>query len=128
MAKVFISHRGADQVQAAHLAAILRGSGHDVWLDVWEIGVGDSIIEKINDGLANSCFLVLCCSDESSTGAWMNREWMSALARQLDGARIKVLPVLLTGGRPPALLADLKYANLVADWVGGVEALCKALG
>jgi hypothetical protein len=57
----------------------------------------------------------------------MSREWMSALARQLGGAGVIVLPVRLTGGSPPAILADIKYADLTADWDGGVHALCAAI-
>jgi hypothetical protein len=57
----------------------------------------------------------------------MNREWMSVLARQLEGAGVKVLPVRLTGGEPPAILADVKYADLVRDWQRGLDQLCAAL-
>jgi hypothetical protein len=128
MASVFISHRGADQAAAEQLAEALNDRGHQVWLDTWKINLGDSVIQKINEGLSNSNFLVLCWSDSPSSGSWMDREWMSALARQLEGAAIKVLPVRLTGGSPPAVLADVKYADLVADWQVGVDAICKALG
>ena len=58
---------------------------------------------------------------------WMSREWMSALARQLDGHAVKLLPVRLSGGEPPAILADIKYADLVKDWDGGVRALLRAI-
>jgi TIR domain len=128
MATVFISHRGADQVVAQRLAAAVRDRGHQVWLDAWEIQVGDSIIGQINAGLHNSEFLLLCCSDVPSASPWMNREWMSALARQLDGANVQILPVRLTGGTPPTILTDLKFADLVADWQLGVDAICQVLG
>jgi hypothetical protein len=128
MAKLFISHRGADGADAVRLAEDLRRHGHDVWIDVWEIGIGDSIVQKIGRGLADSAFLLLCCSDEASSSAWMDREWMSALARQLEGAEVRVLPVLLTAGTPPAILRDVKYADLVTDWPDGVDAICKAIG
>jgi len=52
---------------------------------------------------------------------------MSALARQLDGCHVKILPVLLTGGSPPAILADIKYADLVRDWDRGVKQLLRAI-
>ena len=57
----------------------------------------------------------------------MDREWMSALARQLDGANVRILPARLPGGAPPAVLADIKYADLAEDWHDGVTALCHAL-
>lgn len=127
MANVFISHRGSDQAVAERLAEALRGCGHDVWIDLWKIKVGDSIIDRINEGLSGASFLVLCCSSAPAASPWMDREWMSALARQLDGAGVCVLPVLLTGGTPPPILADIKYADLDNDWQGGVDALCEAL-
>jgi hypothetical protein len=127
MANVFVSHRGADRDPALRLSAELTRRGHRVWLDDWEIGVGDSIIEKMNEGLTGATYLVLCYSAAGSLSPWMGREWMSALARQLDGAGGRLLPVRLTGGVPPAILADIKYADLVADWPGGVDALCGAI-
>ena len=127
MANVFISHRGADQSPAEQLAKALRNRGHDVWLDTWKINVGDSIIHQIDSGLSDASFLLLCCSDAPSTSPWLDREWMSALARQLQGANVRVLPVRLTGGCPPSILADIKYADLVGHWRGGVDAICKAL-
>lgn len=127
MSAVFVSHRLDDEVPAEKLAAELRAAGHDVWLDTWEIGLGDSIVAKMNDGLSGSAYVVLCYSSLGTTSPWISREWMSALARQLDGAGVKILPVRLTGGDPPAILADMKYADLTTDWAGGLRALLAAI-
>jgi len=93
MATVFVSHRSADTLAVERLASALRQHGHDVWLDVWQINVGDSIVERMNDGLSRSSYLIVCFSDAGSLAPWMGREWMSALARQLNGLPIRVLPV-----------------------------------
>ena len=45
----------------------------------------------------------------------------------MEGKGIKILPVLLTGGKPPAILADIKYADLVKDWPGGVAQVIRAI-
>lgn len=127
MSTVFVSHRIADEHPAEQLAEDLRFAGHDVWLDTWEIGLGDSIIGKMDEGLTRSAYVVLCYSSSGSHSSWMSREWMSALARQLDGRGVKVLPVRLTGGEPPAILADLKYADLTTDWAAGLRALLAAI-
>jgi hypothetical protein len=127
MAKVFLSHRGADAPTAERLASDLRNLGHDVWLDVWKIGVGDSIVERIDEGLTGSSYVVLCYSDAGVSAPWMSREWMSTLAQQLNGVAIRLLPARLTGGRPPAILADIKYVDLVKDWSSGVDALDAAM-
>jgi TIR domain len=127
MANVFISHRKADDQEAERLANQIRNAGHQVWLDEWNIGLGDSIVEKINEGLEGATYVVVCYSSSGVTSAWMGREWYSALSRQLNGAGIKLLPVRLTDGDPPAILADLKYADLVKDWSKGVTELLKAI-
>ena len=127
MANVFISHRRSDTSAAERLADEVRTAGHTVWFDEWEIGLGDSIVEKMEQGLTGATYVVVCYSDQGVTVPWMGREWMSALARQLSGHGVKLLPVRLTGGEPPALLADIKYADLVKDWPGGVAQLLKAI-
>lgn len=127
MASVFISHRGADTVEAERLATEIKSAGHTVWLDAWEITIGDSITEKMQEGLEGSTYLVLCCSSSGVMAPWMSREWYSTLARQLNGKNVKILPILLTGGEPPAIIADLQYADLVKDWTKGIAALLKAI-
>ena len=127
MAKIFVSHRSEEIYAARRLALDVQARGHEVWLDEWRINLGDSIIEKINSGLEPIQFLILCYSDTGVDSPWMSREWMSTLARQLNGANVKILPVRLTGGRPPALLEDIKYVDLSADWAAGVNQLCDVL-
>lgn len=126
MPNVFISHRKTDAQLAEQLAAEVRDVGHEVWFDEWKINLGDSIVERIDQGLEGSNYLVLCYSS-SGMSDWVNREWMSALARQLSGHGVKVLPLLLTGGKPPAILADIKYADLTQDWSKGVSELLRAI-
>lgn len=124
----FISHRGEDIVLAERLAAQLMQAGYEVWLDKWIITVGDSIIEKINAGMENARYLILCYSEAGVSSPWMSREWMATLARQLEGYGVRVLPVRLSGGKPPAIMADIKYADLVKDWDHGMVELLKAMG
>jgi hypothetical protein len=127
MANVFISHRKADDQEAERLANEIRTAGHEVWLDEWNIGLGDSIVEKMNEGLEGATYVVVCYSSSNVTSAWMGREWYSALSRQLNGAGVKLLPVKLTDGEPPAILADLRYADLVKDWSKGVTELLNTI-
>lgn len=127
MANVFISHRGSDAQQAEQLAIEIRNAGHQVWLDAWKIELGDSIIKRMDEGLEGATYVVVCYSSSGITAPWMSREWMSTLARQLDGRGVKLLPVLLTGGEPPAILADIKYADLVKNWQQGISQLLHAI-
>lgn len=127
MAHVFISHRKKDVQQAERLANEIRDAGHQVWFDEWEIEVGSSIVERINEGLEGANYVIVCYSSSDINSPWMAREWMATLARQLDGYGVKILPVVLTGGSSPAILADIKYANLLEDWSQGVSDLLRAI-
>lgn len=126
MAKIFVCHRSTDSESAERLAEAVRAAGHQVWLDVWEIGIGDQIIGKMNFGLAESTYLLLCYSSSGET-PWMTIEWASTLARQLDGVDVKVLPVRLTGTKGPAILGGTKHADLLSDWEKGLAELLKAI-
>lgn len=127
MANVFISHRRSDTNEAERLAQEIRRAGHRIWFDEWEIGIGDSIVDRMNQGLSGSTYVVVCYSSAGIDAPWMSREWLSALALQLNGHGVTLLPVVLTGGAAPAILADIKYANLTKDWSAGVGMLLRAI-
>src|SRR5262245_4502913 len=60
---VFISHASEDKIALAiPLAEALRRAGLSVWLDGQELRLGDSLREKIDEGLANSQFGVVILS------------------------------------------------------------------
>ena len=127
MANVFISHRNCDSSDAERVAQELRLAGHDVWLDLWDINLGDSIIDKMNDGLEGSTYVVVCYSNSGIISPWMSREWMSALARQLNGCNVKIVPISFSGAKPPAILEDIKYADLASNWNSGISQLKVAI-
>jgi hypothetical protein len=127
MAKVFVSHRSKDKPLAARLAADIEAAGHTVWIDIREINVGDSIVGKIDSGLSAADYVVLCYSVHGVESPWIVREWASTLARQLEGHGVRILPAILSGGDAPAILADLKTADLTADWDDGVVQILRAM-
>jgi TIR domain len=51
---VFLSHSSKDKTIVCGVAERLRKDGLRVWLDDWEIRVGDSIPAKIEEGLEQS--------------------------------------------------------------------------
>ena len=127
MSNIFVSHRVGDAAEALRLAEDMRLAGHSVWLDEWEISIGDSIVERMEEGLQGSTYLVLCYSDAGVLSPWVSREWMSALARQLEGHDVQILPVMLTGNLAPAILADIYAADLRTDWNKGLTLLLRSI-
>jgi hypothetical protein len=126
MPNVFLCHRKSDASLAESLATELQNAGHSVWFDEWAIGIGDSIVAEINKGLTGTNYLILCYS-ATGPSDWTDREWHSALYSQLSGHAVKILPVRLSGGTPPVIIADIKHADLVSDWKHGVQQLLRAI-
>lgn len=86
---VFLSHASEDkQPVAIPLAEALRRVGVRVWLDKFQIDLGDSVRQKIDRGLANSRCGVVVLSQAFFTKHWTGQE--------LDGLWVlgAVLPVL----------------------------------
>jgi TIR domain len=111
-AHAFICHASEDKPIVRELALALKILGTEVWFDEWEIRVGDSIIQKIDDALGHVTHLVVCLSQKSVNKPWVKKELSAALMRQLAKASIRVLPVLLDDCEIPTILVDIKYASI----------------
>ena len=72
---VFLSHASEDrEMVALPLTEALRRLGVRVWLDEFQIDIGDSIRRKIDDGLANSRFGVVILSERFLNKHWTGHE------------------------------------------------------
>jgi hypothetical protein len=120
---VFICHASEDKPLARSIAVTLRNFGAKVWLDEWEIRVGDSIVERINAGLEASSNLIVVLSKNSVNKPWVRREFSSALMAQLSKQCVAVLPVRLDDAEPPRIIADIKYADARAGIEHAIEQL-----
>lgn len=90
---VFISHASEDKDTVAKpLAQILEGFGLSVWLDENELSIGDSLIDSINNGIANSKYAVIILSHSFLTKKWPKSE-LNAFFSQEKLNHKKILPV-----------------------------------
>lgn len=111
MPSVFLSHSWADKDFVRRLAADLEAESVRVWLDEAEIKVGDSLIEKIRAGIDQMDFLIAVLSPDSVASPWVARELDIAMNQEIEGRRVKVLPLLLRTCEMPGFLMGKKYAN-----------------
>lgn len=126
-AKLFICHAGEDKATARRLAQFLRSYGLGVWFDEIEVQIGDSIVQKINEGLAGATHLALLLSPSSVAKPWVQREMSAALMRQLADRSIRLIPVRLAPCAIPPVLADIKYADCHVDEMRGFESILQAV-
>lgn len=112
LVQAFICHASEDKHLARELAIKMKDIGTGVWLDEWEIRVGDSIVEKINQALGTATHLIVLLSRNSVDKPWIKRELSSALMRQLSENSISVLPIRVDDCAIPPLLADIKHTTM----------------
>lgn len=111
MSTVFLSHSHADKPFARRLASDLRAAGHGVWIDEAEINIGDSLIEKIRDGLDQVDYVAAVLSTSSIDSPWVTRELDIASNREIDEKRVVVLPLLLEKVELPGFLKGKFYGD-----------------
>lgn len=71
---VFLSHSAKDNSVVREIAERLKSAGLRVWFDLWEIGPGDGIPAKIEEGLERSRILVFCMSANAFGPDWAQLE------------------------------------------------------
>lgn len=90
---VFISHAGEDKNDIARpLYKALTQFGISVWFDEAELGIGDSLRRKIDQGLARSSFGVVICSAAFFAKGWPQYELDGIVTRTVAGEQ-NLLPI-----------------------------------
>ena len=111
MSSIFLSHAFEDKLFARKLAKDLRQAGHIVWIDEAEIKIGDSLIEKIRDGIDRVDYVAAVLSRKSVNSAWVKKELDIASNREIEEKRVVVLPILLEDVKIPGFLKGKLYAD-----------------
>lgn len=111
MSSVFLSHSHVDKPFARKLGADLRKSGHAVWIDEAEIDIGDSLIEKIREGIDQVDYVAAIISANSVESKWVTRELDIASNREIEEDRVIVLPILIEDVDMPGFLKGKLYGN-----------------
>ncbi len=111
MSSVFLSHTSKDKQFVRRLAARLQLHGITVWLDEAEIRVGDSLIDKISEGINESNFLAVVLSSASVESKWVKKELNIAITQEILRDDVEVLPILIEDCKIPSFLVDKFYAD-----------------
>jgi hypothetical protein len=109
--QLFLSHSSADAKLVSQLAQDLNICGVDVWLDAWELRVGDDLHDRIANAIAKAKFVAVVVSGRFDQSKWMRGEVSQALSREKAEARTVVLPLLLDDAPLPPLLGSKKFLN-----------------
>jgi TIR domain-containing protein len=108
---VFISYSRQDRAFVDSLAKNLVLERHNVWLDRWELNVGDSLIQRIQAALTESSAILVILSKSSVASEWCRKELSSGLVRELSERKVLVLPCVIDDCEIPLFLRDKLYAD-----------------
>ncbi len=108
---VFLSHSSKDKQFVRWLGTQLQKKGHFVWIDEAEIRAGESLIDKISEGLGSVEYVVAILSKASIKSEWVKRELNVALTREIKRKKYQVIPILIEKVAVPAFLEDRKYLD-----------------
>lgn len=108
---VFLSHCHEDKEFVERVADDLRRRGINVWVDDAEIRLGDSLLERISEGIHSVDYVAVFLSRSSVKSVWVRKELEMAMNREIRGKRVVVLPVLVESCEIPAFLKG----KLLAD-------------
>jgi len=112
---IFISYSRRDKKFVNTLAMNLVRLKHNVWMDRWELKVGDSLTEKVEDALTASSAVILIVSKNSVNSRWCRRELNAAMVREIEEKRSLILPCRIDDCEMPLFLRDKLYADFGAD-------------
>jgi hypothetical protein len=107
----FLSHNTKDKEVAREIAMFLVADDVNVWFDEWQVSAGDSIVDKIGDGLKECSHFVILWSANASTSSWVRKELGAAIAKAIESGTPRVIPRASRRPPPPALLADPRYVR-----------------
>lgn len=125
---VFISHASEDKDDFVRpLAATLTALGLKVWYDEWTLTIGDSLRQKIDEGLAASDYGIVVLSQTFFAKKWPQAELDGLFAREMAGRKV-ILPVWHNISRDDVLhYSPLLASKLAAPTEKGVEAVAQKI-
>lgn len=121
---VFISHASSDKIGYIYpLTEALSTHQVTFWLDDARIAWGDSVFGKINEGLRDSHFALLCLSENFLFRRWPEAEMSAVLSMQNTHGVKRALPLILNSKaevlKHYPLIAGLAYR----EFDQGVDAI-----
>jgi len=109
---IFICHASEDKDEIVRpMVESFNQSNISCWYDEAEIKWGDSITQKVNEGLSLSRFVIVVFSSSFIEKNWPHKELNAALNLEASSGEVKVLP-LIVGSEQEQMQILAKYPLL----------------
>ncbi|MGM4965759.1 TIR domain-containing protein [Tardiphaga sp. 1201_B9_N1_1] len=124
---IFISYSQKDSSFVDALARNLVHRRHHIWMDRWELKVGDSLIERIQSALTGSSAVLVILSKNSVESEWCKKELNATLMRELAEKKALLMPCVIDDCEIPLFLREKLYADFRHDPDKGLKDVERAL-
>jgi hypothetical protein len=115
VSSVFLSHAHEDKMIVEHIYGRLTEQYPDVkpWLDTYELIGGDSLTDRIAEGINRADKFIIFLSATSILKPWVLRELRKALALELERNEPFIIPVIIDElPKVPDFLEDKVYIDM----------------
>jgi hypothetical protein len=120
---LFLSHSSKNKDFVLQLGSYLNILEIDVWLDVWEMTIGDSLFDKLSEGLADSKFICLVISNDFHESKWASNELKQAFAREMREGKNLILPIIIENVKIPSFIEDKIYIDFTTNYYSAISKL-----
>ncbi len=124
---IFISYSHENKEFVDKLAIQLVQLNVNVWMDRWELSIGDSIIDKVQEAAGGASALLVIMSKASIESEWCKRELSAGFLRELEEKRVVVMPVLLEDCDIPLFARGKLYADFRDDFDVGLSTVVEGI-
>ena len=124
---IFISYSHKDKKFVDKLAMQLVHRNVNVWLDRWELAVGDSIVDRVQEAVEGSSALLVILSKASTGSEWCKKELSAGLLRELEERRVVVMPVMLEDCDVPVFARGKMFADFRTDFDDGLRSVIEGI-
>jgi hypothetical protein len=130
MSSVFISYSHKDKEFVRRLVSDLNLFGVNVLIDEQVLKIGDSLIEKLRATIDRTEYVVAVLSNHSIDSPWVRKELDIAMNQEIEGSKVKVLPLLISHVDLPGFLKGKVYADFrdEQDYPREFTKLCGSMG
>jgi hypothetical protein len=132
MKDVFICHASEDKNRVVEpLVTAFKRADISYWYDKAEIKWGESITQKVNEGLNISRFVIVVLSQAFLNKNFPQRELFSSLNREIYSQEVKILPLIAVSNQEEKenILKSLPFLSDKAyqTWDGNADKIIEAL-
>lgn len=124
---IFISYSHENKEFVDKLAIQLVQNNVNVWMDRWELSIGDSIIDKVQEAADGASALLVIMSKASIASEWCKKELSAGFLRELEEKRVVVMPVLLEDCDIPLFARGKLYADFRTNFDDGLRTVVEGI-